>query len=119
MNRVLSGGRYPVLRSVAIIYLICTAVVIVAGVVLAIWELAAIHYDMMDRILLAVGTLAATVLAALFMLAVAEMLKMFMDIEHNTRTWMNASAPVPTQPLTGRFSELADETAEAALFRGH
>jgi hypothetical protein len=63
---------------------------------------------------------------------IAEVLKLFMDIEHNTRMHMSMhSTPMP-EPVAAsagpngpsgshvnRMRELDEETAEGALLRGH
>ena len=136
---VRSGGRYPVLRSLAILYLLGAAVAAVAGVVAAVWALARAPYGMADRAVLAAGSLAAAFFLVISMLAIAEVLKLFIDVEHNTRvaalgaqqratvvTAGEAAVVVPggsdggaTVRTPNRLDELDEETAEAALLRGH
>ena len=134
---VRSGGRYPVLRSLAILYMIAAAVAAVAGVVAAVWALTRAPYGMADRAVLAAGSLAAAFFVVISMLAIAEVLKLFIDVEHNTRLTaiaaMQRVAPAPSDPAaaaaamsgdggvrgTNRLDALDDETAEAALLRGH
>ena len=59
-------------------------------------------------------------------LAVAELIKLFMDIEHNTRVGGARGASVDNAVTAsnpdngrGRFDDLEAETAEGALLRGH
>jgi len=133
-----SGGRYPVLRSLAILYLLGAAVAALAGIVAIIWSLVRAPFGMGDRFVFAFAALAATFFAVISMLAIAEVLKLFIDVEHNTRLTavaaMQRVAVVPPSDaiaaaaaMSGdggvrapsRLDALDDETAEAALLRGH
>ena len=127
-----SGGRYPVLRSLAILYMVGALIVIVFGVWRAIRVFTAeTQVDAIfgpadgtgEKILVAIGYLAATFLSVLFIVAVAELIKLLIDIEHNTRAAaLGGTAPAVTGTTTaGRRATLleGDETAEAALIRGH
>jgi hypothetical protein len=126
-----SGGRYPVLRALAILYLIGSVVSIVAGVAAIVWSLGWGPGDFSDRLLIALGALAATFFICVSMLAIAEVLKLFIDIEHNSRiaalglahtatAGAMATTPADAQPVgSSRLSIIDDETAEAALLRGH
>ena len=137
MNRphMYSGGRYPVLRALAIIYLLAAVLTIFAGVYAVWWGLTRFH-DAADRLVLVSAACAGTFLMVVSMLAVAEVLKLFIDVEHNTRmaamaatgqisSMKTISVAPPTDnggKVGGRFVELEcidDETAEAALIRGH
>src|SRR5438128_1778070 len=82
---VMSGGRYPVLRSIAILYMLGSAVALAAGVIGIIYTLARAPYSMTDRLIMSVGIAAATYFVVLTLLAIAEVLKLFLDVEHNTR----------------------------------
>ena len=139
-----SGGRYPVLRTLAILYLIGALLPLAYGV----WR--AVHVLMYGqspgdifgaptnwtgRVIVAVSWLAASFLSVLAMVAVAELIKLFVDIEHNTRLAAMHHAPAaaaPAPPETpaggvptdtrpgGRLPWLeGEETAEGALVRGH
>lgn len=121
-----SGGRYPVLRSLAILYLFGGAVVGLVALGAAIWSLAAGPGNFMDRTIIAIGALAGGFFLVITALAIAEVLKLFIDLEHNTRM----AAHHPTSPVApsvagdgvksgGRLADLEAETAEAALMRGH
>jgi len=135
---VMSGGRYPVLRSLAILYLIGAAVAAIGGVVAAVWALIWAPLTTSDRLVMAGSALAATFFVVISMLAIAEVLKLFIDVEHNTRLTavaaMQRVAVVPPSDaiaaaaaMSGdggvrapsRLDALDDETAEAALLRGH
>jgi hypothetical protein len=97
-----------------------------------------------DRFAVTLQALAATFFAVVTILALAELIKLVIDIEHNTRmAAMNAAAPavavstpaadvaVGTTGATvvaaaaagngpvNRLAELDEESAEAALLRGH
>ncbi len=136
-HSVLSGGRYPVLRALAIFYLIASVVTLLAGIAAAIYVLAAFRYgNMIDRTFLAIGSLVATFYVVITMLAIAEIIKLAIDVEHNTRMGaaaangrMGAAQSVsPAAVMSGadgasrdggRLGMLDEETAEAALLRGH
>ncbi|MGA2439465.1 MAG: hypothetical protein ABSH08_00775 [Tepidisphaeraceae bacterium] len=120
-----SGGRYPVLRSIAIIYLFLGGIAVIGGVVAMLWLLIRAPFSPLDRIILAAAALAGSVFAGALMLGAAEIIKLFVDLEHNTRM---AATDRPMTPPTGqtppgghtnRISVLEEETAEAALIRGH
>jgi hypothetical protein len=143
-SHVLSGGRYPVLRALALLYIIGAALTMVAPIVSIAYIYARGWGTVLDRTVLSIGALVAGFFLFVSMLAVAELLKLAIDVEHNTR--MNAAgrlgavttvapspsataaaveaeaAAVPTGPdgrTINRISEIGEETAEAALIRGH
>jgi hypothetical protein len=142
-----SGGRYPVLRSIGILYLLFSALFALGGVVSGIYLLFRGPGNLTDRFVEMCATLAAAAFAVLTSLAIAELLKLFIDVEHNTRmAWMavngSAAAAGTTTTTTetvvaatsdgGRTatahvnriaaisaSTVDEETAEGALLRGH
>jgi hypothetical protein len=121
-----SGGRYPVLRSIAIIYVVLGAISIIGGLVAVFWMLLRAPFDSVDRIILAAAALVGSVFWCALMLGGAEALKLFIDIEHNTRmmSMLRPMTPMPSEQAMGaghnnRISVLEEETAEAALLRGH
>src|SRR3954463_10148066 len=141
-HHLMSGGRYPVLRTIGIFYLLGAALTTIAGVVAAGWELFRAPDNMTNRIQLSLGVLAATFFAVLAMLMIAEVIKLFIDMEHNTRMAAMAAAmrmdqpagtyPTPASSVTVdrattsmphpnrvAFHTADEETAEAALIRGH
>jgi hypothetical protein len=88
------------------------------------WSLFAAPGSMGERIALAGGVLVATFIAVVTILAVAEVIKLVIDIEHNTRmAAMNGGSGNGTamagEGLANRLSSLEEESAEAALLRGH
>jgi len=121
-----SGGRYPVLRAIAIIYLFLGGIAVICGVVAMLWLLLRAPFSAMDRVILAAAALVGSVFGCTLMLGAAEVIKLFVDLEHNTRI---ASMYRPMTPASGetpdtgghtnRISVLEEETAEAALIRGH
>ena len=142
MNRthILSGGRYPVLRALGIMYLIMAGLALIGGLIGAGYILATQPWQPITRIVWAIVSLAGTFFAVVGFLAVAEVLKLFIDVEHNVRmtasntaclnttTVTTAPAPSVQIPVTsgdggpGRMNRIAmldEETAEAALIRGH
>src|SRR5438876_1230243 len=134
MNRphVQSGGRYPVLRALAIMYLLGAAVAVLGTVVGICYIYARAPGTILDRTIMSIAALIASFFVIVSMLAVAEVLKLFIDIEHNTRmsapgrVGMPASVTVATSPSGiaavevarsdggGRLAELDldEETAE-------
>src|SRR4051794_40477418 len=111
---VMSGGRYPVLRSFAIMYVLFAGLAILAGVIGIIYTMIRAPYAMTDRVIMSVGIAAATCFAVLTTLAVAELLKLFIDIEHNPRA--SAGAPQAEPRMMGsdnhmnRMHALDEET---------
>ena len=92
-THVSSGGRYPVLRTLAILYLFAAAAVLVIGA----WRAVAVLVgntdadlfgatpNMASRWLAAFSWVAASFIGVLGMFAFAELIKLLIDIEHNTR----------------------------------
>jgi hypothetical protein len=136
-TRLESGGRYPVLRAVAILWMIGAAIACIYGLYQAIVTLAGVQRlellkvppDWVQQVLSSFIWLGVTFFAVIFNLAVAEGIKLFMDIERSCRSLALGSTPVtPTASpswsvscttdggVGGRFSE---ETAESALIKGH
>jgi len=144
---VLSGGRYPVLRALAIIYVFGAALACIGTVLTLGYILFAARFAWSDKLIMLVGAIAAGFVAVVSMLAIAEVLKLFIDVEHNTRmsaaagqlgmpasiTGASAMTTVPADAsgvavvssnfdggrFGGRLQTLDEETAEAALIRGH
>jgi hypothetical protein len=133
-----SGGRYPVLRSVAILCILSAVVALGYGVWRAIDTVARAPDVMEGRAIVAVGWLAVSFFSAVVLVALGEMIKLFMDIERNTRLGaerqfaaasaamaMAPEAPAAGvdangKPARGRMTLLeGEETAEGALMRGH
>ena len=125
MNRphLLSGGRYPVLRALAILYLCCGALIVLSGLIGTAWALFAAPWDLLNRIVLALLVLAATFIATVTVVAIAEGIKLAIDLEHHTRlTALRGALPkddVKGEVVGGRLGELCAETAEEALIKGH
>ena len=133
---VLSGGRYPVLRALAIMYVIAAALAVPVTIIALIYVLARGPGNMLDRVIISSGVIVGGFFLVVSMLAVAEVLKLFIDVEHNTRMGAAGngrtvvsvgpgSAEIATMAGTGadgrpnRLDALDEETAEAALIRGH
>lgn len=118
-----SGGRYPVLRSLAILYLLSGCVAAIAALGVALWALISGPGDMVDRLIMAIGALAAGFFVTITAFAIAEVLKLFIDVEHNTRMAGHVQAPAAStgdgMRAGGRIGLLEDEPAEVALMRGH
>lgn len=148
---VLSGGRYPVLRSLAIIYVIAAGLAVISTILGVLYALFGMRLAWSDRGIAAIGVFTGGFLLVLSMLAIAEVLKLVIDIEHNTRmsasragaAAMPSSVAITTSDAattivtaegdgapataagaaagarTNRIEQLDEETAEAALLRGH
>ena len=138
---VVSGGRYPVLRALAIMYVIGAGLIGLAALLIAAYTLVATRYAWLDRLIITAATLAGGFIVVVTSLAMAELLKLFIDIEHNTRMSMpgrigvpasapamaaagvnndgGAAAAAATTGTVNRITALDEETAEAALMRGH
>jgi hypothetical protein len=131
---ICSGGRYPVLRALAIIYVIGAALAILGTLVGVGYILARGPGSAMDRIILSTVTILGGFFVVVSTLAIAEVLKLFIDMEHNTRMGaaggrtMVSVAPGAAAVTsmssggdghTNRLDALDEETAEAALIRGH
>jgi hypothetical protein len=144
-----NAARYPVLRSLAILYMIGAVVVLGLGVWRAarvlIWGADMVSDDLFGgtrttegRMLVAASWLASAFVGAIVMLAIAELIKLFMDIERNTRAAAlgpaamtsaatavgTGAAPgdgATTSTVGGRVGTFieGEETAEGALLRGH
>jgi len=130
----MSGGRYPVLRSLAILYLLGAALAAAATIVAAAYILVRVPFAFTDRCIMAIGALVAGFFVVLSILAIAEVLKLFIDLEHNTRMaapgrigMAQNMAPSAADMASAdgnsrganRLDLLDEETAEAALLRGH
>jgi len=132
---VMTGGRYPVLRAMGILYLLGAAGVLLYGLYWIGWTLFAAPASMGDRFAVTLQALAATFFAVVTILALAELIKLVIDIEHNTRVAAMNGAPaaaaagngdlpgaaVPTAAAghVNRMTAIDEESAEAALLRGH
>lgn len=123
-----SGGRYPVLRTLGILYLIGALVMLGGGVAAAAWAIFGAPDTMANRAVLAAGILAGTFFVVLSMLAIAEVFKLVLDIERNTRSFARSQATMsgdrdvdlPREARNDRRQWLeGEETAEGALIRGH
>jgi hypothetical protein len=132
-----SGGRYPVLRSLAILYMVGAAAVLCYGVYMVFWDLFAAPGTMGERVQLALWYSAVTFFGVVTILAVAELIKLLIDVEHNTRASAeiaagsavvtsagadgNGAAATAATGHVNRIVTLAsdEESAEAALLRGH
>jgi hypothetical protein len=117
----------------AILYVFGAALAAIGAVLYAIYALAFYRLAWSDRLIIAGGSVVGGFILVISSLAVAELLKLFIDIEHNTRMaipgriGMPASVEVTVAGSDGgvavvnpnRISGLDEETAEAALLRGH
>ena len=136
-TRLESGGRYPVLRTIAILWMVGAAIACVYGLYQAIVTLVGVQRlemikvppDWVQQVLSCFIWLCVTFFAVIFNLAVAEGIKLFMDIEFSCRKLALGTPATPSTAATswiatsstdggigGRFCE---ETAESALIKGH
>jgi hypothetical protein len=128
---IASGGRYPILRTIAILWLVSALLSLIGGVYQAICalidaraqEVVLLHSSAMSsRVMAFFIWLAATFFVVVLSIAVAELIKLAIDVEHNTRmTSINLSPAASPEPVvrTGNGRTLEGESAEGALIRGH
>ena len=126
-----SGGRYPVLRGLGILFLIGAAGWLCYGLYKTGWALFASPNSAGERVELGLQWFAVTFFGVLVITAIAELIKLMIDVEHNTRVAAMNAAPAavttdgngaPVVVATGhvnRIAEMEEESAEAALIRGH
>jgi hypothetical protein len=114
-----------VLRALGILSMVGALGIVLMGLYWIGWSLFAAPANMRERIGLAAGFLVATFVLAVVTLAFAELIKLMIDVEHNTRiTSMggvsagNGDAVAP-EVRVNRLAELDAESAEGALLRGH
>jgi hypothetical protein len=140
-TRVASGGRYPVLRAVAILFMVGAVGIIIGGIYAAV-----LAFQLPDstwgRVGWALVALAGTFFGVLGAVGCAELIKLFIDVEHNTRMAATQGFPAGVSTAmtdTPRIESLTapsgdgkamaggrvgqwlegEETAEGALLRGH
>jgi hypothetical protein len=121
-SHLISGGRYPVLRALGILYMIGALGALCYGLYWTGWALFAAPGSMGDRFSLSLQAFAATFFGVITIFAIAEMIKLVIDIEHNTRiAAANGSSDNGSAATThvNRLSALDEESAEGALLRGH
>jgi hypothetical protein len=121
-----SGGRYPVLRTIAILLMVGSAIELIAGAVGAVWWYRSAHpVDTAGNVMMVMAAiLAGTFLIALATLAVAELIKLLVDVEHNSRMALHGlqgdDILIPAANSAKRATWMeGEETAEGALLRGH
>ena len=110
-----SGGRYPVLRSVAILFMIGSIFIIGSAVYGIVLLMGTPTLALSDRIEWSIVTAVGAFFGVLIAIGAAEMIKLFMDIERNTR----ASAQSAASANGKSWLDAEEETAEGALIRGH
>jgi hypothetical protein len=136
------GSRYPVLRTIAILWLVGAVISFIGGIYQAVCALANVRSQLWldiggltlgGRIIAFFIWLAVTFFLVVMNIAVAELIKLAIDVEHNTRlTAHHTAGMAPTTPavaaagagaVAGRMTNGGDseeeESAEAALIRGH
>src|SRR5436190_18221480 len=96
---VQSGGRYPVLRALAIIYVIAAGLAALSTLVTLIY-IPFSHFAWSDKLIMAAGAIGAGFLLIVSLLAVAEVLKLFIDLEHNTRMAVPGRMGMPASVTT-------------------
>jgi len=130
-HHISTGGRYPVLRTIAILWLISALFAFVGGIYQALAALldARAHEvvvigggAMSSRMMACLIWLAATFFVVILNVAVAELIKLAIDLEHNTRMAARPGTVSPAEPVGARAGNkrgIDEESAEAALIRGH
>lgn len=123
-THLMSGGRYPVLRALGILYMIGAVGALCYGLYWTGWALFASPGSMGERFSLTLQALAATFFGVITIFAIAELIKLVIDIEHNTRMGGTKAAVIDESSAVNvthvnRLDGLDEESAEAALLRGH
>jgi len=99
-SHLLSGGRYPVLKTIAILYLIGACAVAIYGLFVAAWCLfgqPAVWIPVSftpawgSRIMGCISAIGGTFLAVISMLAIAEGIKLFIDAANSLRMMARGS----------------------------
>jgi hypothetical protein len=122
---VKSGGRYPVLRALGILSMVGALGIVLMGIYAIGWSLFAAPANMSEKMALAGGALVGTFVLAVAVLAFAELIKLMIDVEHNTRMASMGSAAggngnaVSVESHGNRLVGIDEESAESALLRGH
>lgn len=86
-NSTTDKKRYPALRTISVVYKVLAWVAALAGIVGAINVFANNNSDF--AALIALGYIIGGLFVALIFAAISEGIKLFIDIEHNTRTKQN------------------------------
>ncbi len=120
---IMTGGRYPVLRSVAILSLLCAALAALGAVVAAGWVSTQLgDRSMGQRMLLALPILGGGVLAVIGILVFAEVLELFIDMATSLRMLAQRQARPraadPLAPPETALSGIDEVSAELAILRG-
>jgi len=127
-------------------YVLGAALAVLSTLAGIIWIFARAPGNFTDHLIMTIGAIVGGFVMVVSLLAVAELLKLFIDVEHNTRTGAGAGSArtiVATDAAGGtliatggttadagaamgagadgvnRITALDEETAEAALIRGH
>jgi hypothetical protein len=122
---VKSGGRYPVLRALGILSMVGALGIVLLGLYAVGWSLFAAPANMSEKLALVGGAVVGTFVSAVVVLAFAELIKLMIDIEHNTRmasmgsTAAGNGSGVSVESHGNRLTGIDEESAEAALLRGH
>ena len=126
-----TGGRYPVLRTIAILWLISAVLALAGGIYQAVAALLdARGHELLilgggaisSRVIACLIWLSATFFVVILNVAVAELIKLAIDLEHNTRMAARTASGAAAEPIVSRREdreEMNEESAEAALIRGH
>jgi hypothetical protein len=119
---IMTGGRYPVLRSVAILSLLCAALAAVGAVISAGWIITQLgDRSIWQRAVLSFTVLGGGFLVVIAILVVAEALELVIDMATSLRMLANRQMPAGEAKPAGDGSAnvLDEDSAELALIRGH
>jgi len=126
-------------------YVLGAALAVLATIAYALYAMVRFQLAWNDRLTILGATLVGGFITTISLLAVAELLKLFIDIEHNSRMNMSGRMGMPASVTTGetvvavgdngaaaaaaaagagmahvnRLDAIDEETAEGALLRGH
>ena len=121
---IMTGGRYPVLRSVAILSLVCAAFAALGAIIAAGWILTQLgDRSLGQRAALAFTVLGGGVLSVIAILVVTEVVELFIDMAASLRLLAHRQTPAPATGAkaddNGSHVDMLDEdSAELSLIRG-
>ncbi len=120
---IMTGGRYPVLRSVAILSMLCAALAAAGTFVAAGWILTELgDRSFVQRAALAFTVLGGGVLVVIAILVIAEVVELFIDMATSLRVMANRQLPGMPDAKCGANpgpALLDEDSAELSLIRGH
>jgi hypothetical protein len=123
-HHITAGGRYPVLRTIAILWLFFALLMLIGGIYQAIVALLGEPMRIGDIAMTGRSAclvwLSATFFVVILSVAISELIKLAIDVEHNTRVAAQSGATdTAVSGRVGNGKGNDEESAEVALIRGH